>query len=351
MVYRKTKSGNSISETDAVTTYDVANAVGISATTVSSILSGRNVVRVSESTRNRVLVAAKEMGYRRNNLAGALRTGRTNTIGIVSPLIWGDVWRQIRASYLASLLAAISIAAARAGMTSLTFIETSLAELSAGMVVDGRVDGVILFGMPMDLPGGQQWVEELYATHIPCAEIGSRFGKYQVHADNFGGAQMAVKHLLNLGHQRIGYWQAHSNMVSAENREAGFLSAVESARLSAICPVIESEADIRNYLHGPDRLTALFCYNDMAAVKAYGLIRDAGLRIPEDISIIGFDDSPYAEAVHPGLTSVSNPLTALAEAAVALVISQQEGKEINCPSILIETPLVLRESTAPPIVP
>ena len=355
MVYRNTNSTSEKAKhhkhrASAVTTKGVAEATGISATTVASVLSGRNVVRVSEATRERVLAAAQEMGYRRNGLAAALRTGRTNTIGIVSPLAWSGVADKLRHGYLRDLLVGISVAAARAGMNAMTFLETPLAELAPESVADRRVEGVVLFGMPVDLEGAQEWVDALYATGIACAEIGSRYGRYQVHADNFGGARLATEHLIGLGHRRIGYRQIEDGRrVSAETRAAGFRAAAGAHGLSeAETPVARTRAEFGALLERPDRPTAFFCYNDGLAVQAFDDIHAAGLQIPDDISLVGFDNDQRAGAMRPRLTTVDNPLDALAEAAVALVLAQLRGEEAACASPLIDTHLVLRDSTAPP---
>lgn len=357
MVYRKTNRSTEAPRSRAgatspvVTTKDVARATSISATTVASILSGRDVVRVSEATRDRVLATAREMGYRRNGLASALRTGRTDTIGIVSPLAWGDVGDGLRAPYLTQLLSAIGVAATRAGRNAMTFVETPFAELPAGAVADGRVDGVVLFGVAMDLPHAAAWVREMYDTGLPCVEIGSRYGRYQVHADNVGGARLAVRHLLGLGHRRIAYWSTFKRIVSSESRVEGFVSGTRAAGLSGEeSPVIYTDEELRTLLRLPAdrRPTAVFCCNDSTAVAALDRIREAGLRVPEDVSLVGFDNGPYAEVMRPRLTSVENPLRAMAEAAVALILAQQEGGEVEPPCRLVETRLAVRESTAPP---
>lgn len=348
MVHRKTKPDSGI----GATTKGIALATGISATTVASILSGRNVVRVSEATRDRVLTAAREMGYRRNGLAAALRTGRTNTIGIVSPLAWGGGSAHLRHGYLRDLLVAISVAAARAGMNAMTFLDMPLDPFPPGSVADRRVEGVVLFGITDDLPGARAWVDALYAMGIPCAEIGSRWGPYQVHADNVGGARQATEHLIGLGHRRIAFWRSGTHHVSSETREQGFRAAMRAAGLSEGEMFVFLEAtELKDRFQRADRPTALFCHNDSLALYAFDHLRAAGLRVPEDVSLVGFDNDGRIEAMRPRLTTVINPLDGLADAAVALVRAQRAGEEIVLPAPLIETQLVVRESTAPPPAP
>lgn len=353
MVHRKTKSvlGAKALVSGGATAKDIALATGVSATTVASILSGRDVVRVSAATRERVLASASELGYRRNRLATALRTGRTNTLGIVSPLVWSDVEYSIRSLYLTELLTVISVAAARAGMNAMTFIDSSLQDLSTDSVADGRVEGVILFGLPADLAGATEWVSELEATGIPVVEIGSCYSRHQIHADNAGGAKRAVEYLLEQGHRSIGCWQAPTRSISTTWRRDGFEAAVREAGLSAEqTPLVTTHQEFAALLHSAARPTAFFCSSDRMAVEAYKCLHEAGLRVPEDMSVIGFDNSVLAETMLPPLSSVQNPLGAMAAAAVSLLLSQIEGQEIAPFHDLIEAPLVVRESAAPPCI-
>ncbi|BCM92031.1 HTH-type transcriptional repressor CytR [Abditibacteriota bacterium] len=331
-----------------VTAKDIAALTGVSTTTVSSILSGRNVVRVAEATRQLVLSTAQEKGYRRNQLATALRTGRTNTIGIVSPLTWSGV-EDIRHTYLTKLLTAISVAGSRAGMNAMTFIDSPFHDLRPDKVADGRVEGVVLFGLPTHIEGSGDWVRELEAMGLPLVEIGSRHSHYQVHADNFGGAGLAAKHLIELGHRRIGYFQSTDQRVSIKNRLDGFMTVLREAGIPPEhTPVVEGGDEFQALLRSPQRPTAFFCSTDRMALLAYNYLREAGLRVPEEISVVGFDNSIVSEVVWPPLTSVDNPLTAMAEAAISLLVSQLEKREIPSPQLMIETHLEVRGSTAPP---
>ena len=351
MVQRKTKPSLRVKSavSSGAKAKDIALATGVSATTVASILSGRDVVRVSQTTRERVVASAAELGYRRNQLATALRTGRTNTLGIVSPLVWGGVEHNIRLLYLTELLTMISVATARAGMNAMTFIDSSFEELSTHSVADGRVEGIILFGLPTDLEGASEWISELEATGIPIVEIGSCYSRHQIHADNVGGAKRAVGYLWEQGHRSVGCWLAPTQHFSTSWRRDGFEAAVREAGLDAQqAPIVTNEQEFQTLLQSPNRPTAFFCSSDRIAVEAYKYLREASLRVPDDMSIIGFDNSVLAEAMLPQLSSVQNPLGAMAEAAVSLLLAQLEGKEISHPNVLIETPLVLRDSAAPP---
>jgi LacI family repressor for deo operon, udp, cdd, tsx, nupC, and nupG len=349
MVYRDTKNIDAVRHAGGrARAQDVAEAAGVSKTTVVSILSGRNVVRVSEETRQRVVAAANEMGYRRNGLASALRTGRTNTIGIVSPLAWSGVESNLYQPYLTYLLAAISVATAGVGMNAMTFIDSPLQELSASEIADGRVSGIVVFGMPMNLEGAGAWMRDLCEMGIPVVEIGSSYSRYQVHLDNENGARLAVEHLIALGHRRIACWTRLNGVVSGERRRGGFLAAVREAGLpSDETPCFQHDDELMILLRSSDRPTAIFCNDDNRALAAYDCIHNAGLRVPEDVSVVAFDMSPACEAMRPRLTSVKSQWEVMAQAAVSLLLLQLEGKEVPDSSPMIDTHLVLRDSTAP----
>lgn len=333
---------------DSVTAKDIAALTGVSTTTVASILSGRNSVRVSDATRQLVISTAQEKGYRRNQLATALRTGRTNTIGIVSPLTW-DGAEQMRYVYLTQLLTAISVAGARAGMNAMTFIDRPFDRLDFHTVADGRVEGVVLFGLPTNIQGASEWVHGLEQTGLPLVEIGSAYSRYQVHADNFGGAGLAARHLIGLGHKRIGYFQSPVQSVSAKARTEGFLAVAREAGLTPEqTPIFNSDDEFRDCLSQPERPTAVFCPSDRMAVRAYTCLSEANISVPEEMSVVSFDNSIVAEVVWPPLTSVDNPLMAMADAAVALLVDQLNGQQVANPQPVIETYLDVRSSTARP---
>jgi LacI family transcriptional regulator len=332
-----------------VTVKEVAARARVSPTAVSVVLNGASGgnTGVSEAARQRILNAAEALGYRRNGLATALRMGRSNTIGIVSPLAWSGV-ENLQYGYLPRLLAAISVAAGRVGMNAMTFIGSSFRELPVDVIADGRVDGVILFGTPFDQPEAQAWIRGLSAVGVPAVEVGSRYGRYQVHADNEAGARIVVEHLYALGHRRIGFYRAPTKLVSAQRREAGFLAAARAAGLAPeATPVVDSDDTLRLCLQAPERPTAFFCNTDGLALSVYDVARELGLRVPEEVSVVGFDNSSITDVMRPRLTSVDNPLNDMAEAAVSLLRGQIENHDIACPVPTIATSLIVRESTAP----
>lgn len=154
-----------------VTARDIADASGVSVATVSYVLSGREGVRISEQTRQRVLETARRIGYRRNSLAAALRKGRLHTVGIVCSSFTRNTPAASRYAYVKDLMLALTFAAARAGLTAVLFIDKPVDQIKPDEIADRRVDGAILFNMY----GQGEWVQAVCATGLPCVEIGSGY--------------------------------------------------------------------------------------------------------------------------------------------------------------------------------
>ena len=329
-----------------VTARDIADASGVSVATVSYVLSGREGVRISEQTRQRVLDTARRIGYRRNSLAAALRKGRMHTVGIVCSSFTRNTPAASRYAYVKDLMLALTFAAARDGLTAVLFIDKPVDQLKPEEIADRRVDGAILFNMY----GQGEWVQAVGATGLPCVEIGSGYGPYQVHADNEGGAHAAVEHLVGLGHRRIGHWRGPESVPSANQRVQGFRDAVRAAGIpESESPIVSEGREFAEMLRRPDCPTAFFLNNDERAVEALDRMHAAGLQAPRDLSLVGFDNDLRAQTVRPQLTTVQNPLDAMADAAVHLIQAQVAGEEIPAPRVVVPTHLVIRDSTAPPL--
>ncbi len=326
-----------------VTAKDIAAFCGVSTATISYVLNDRATARVSEGTRQRVLEAAKVLGYRRNHLAAALRTGRMHTVGIVCPLP-ADHSDRAKYTYLKDLMIALSVASAERGLNSVFFVDRPLASLPLEEIADRRVDGAILFGMYE----GDKWVQALYETRLPCVEIGSIYGPFHVLADNYNGGRQAAEHLLKLGHRRIANWTGMPGVVSAESRGAGFRDALMEAGVRPEeAPVFDDGEVLKGLLRKPDRPTAVFTYNDEHAVLALDTIHAAGLRVPQDISLMGFDNDLRAAVMRPALTTMQNPIAPMAEEAVRLLQGQIDGNATVDLTSLLPISLVKRDSTGP----
>ena len=334
------------------TTEDVARVAGVSRATVSFVLNQRADGRITADTQARVLRAAQSLGYRRNRLATALSTGRAHAVGIVSEI---KDFSDVAASadvYLKNVFLAVTLAAARAGLNAFLLLETPDLELRPEDVADGRVDGVIVFRMQ----DNDSWVPRVEALGLPCVEIGSCCGRYWVDVDNAGGAALAVEHLCGLGHRRIAYFARRPStplVPSPGRRLEGFRAAVTAAGIpDADAPVACTPEELGR-LFGPDvapdrRPTAVFCFSDGHALTALDLLTARGLRVPEDVSLVGFNSDVRAESVRPALTSVVNPVDEMARAAIGLLRRQMEGSALPEEGIVLPARLAVRQSTAAP---
>jgi LacI family transcriptional regulator len=326
---------------------DVAYEVGVSKTTAASILRGAPQFQVSETTRQRVLDAAKSLGYRRHAVAVALSSGCTNTVGLLLPL--ASVGAKLPASriYGQDIFTAVFQAASRANLrvTAIPVPSGPDARLRVQDVTDRSVDGVVIASLR-----DAEFVQQVYEAGIPCVEIGSGHGKHLFHPDNEGGAEAAIKHLVELGHQRIIHWRGAGDNYASVYRRKGFLDA---ASRHGLCPqsakVVTSREEVVSLLSRPatERPTALFAYNDYQALMTLDIARELGLRVPQDLSVVGFDDNILAESARPQLTTVHNPLGTQADSAIQLLQALWRSEEEPMAPYAVPTHLIVRESTAP----
>lgn len=332
----------------SVTVQDVALGAAVSKTTAASVLRDAPGFQVSDVTRRRVLSTARTLGYRRHAVATALSSGRTHTVGLILPLAESDVEMAISRIYWQDIFTAVFQAASRAGLrvTAIPLPPGPNSRLRLQHITDRLVDGVIMASLREP-----EFVRCIYEAGITCVEIGSGHGERLIHPDNEGGAGTAVAHLAALGHCRIAHWGGHGGNYAAVHRRAGFLSAVARHGLRPDqAPVLSSKEEVAGALRGSasSRPTALFAYNDYQACLTLDVARGIGLRVPDDLSVVGFDDNILAEAARPQLTTIRNPLGAQAEAAIDLLQALWRGEmEPNAPQA-VPTHLVVRQSTAAP---
>lgn len=332
------------------TSEDIARLTGVSRATVSYVINGRQDTRISPETRERILAVARETGYQRNRLAAALSTGRTNTVGVVTH---PNGFRDGRNTYSKDMFLEISLAAARAKQNALMFLEPLVTEadgaepgLHPNDLSDGRVDGVIAFGYYDRV----DWVRQVSDSGLPFVEIGSEVGRFSVLADNRGGIQQALEHLWALGHRRIAHWTHQQHVPSSAVRADSFRETLRAwGANEQECPFLYIETgSLEAALRGPRPPTALVCFNDGMAADALDIIQAAGLRVPEDISLVGFDDDLRAVTTRPALTTVAMPLREMAQAAMTKLLEQVMAKEMQSSCTLVSTRLIVRDSTGAP---
>jgi DNA-binding LacI/PurR family transcriptional regulator len=323
-----------------VTSVDVARHAGVSQSTVSLVFSGKGRGRVSEATQERVRLAARELGYRPNVAAQALRLGTSRAVALLVP--------DITNPFFSRVLRGAQRAAQEAGYT-VVLVDTAndrrWQEQSFQALRAGPVDGYLLFEVsaPKDLGPDQHVVlMETEANRCPWVRF-----------DNEGGAEAAFRHLLELGHRRIGHLAAAFDAPAFHMREAARRRVLAEAGVDpdtqprAITPIgIEAAREAAGPLldEGP---TAVFCDDDLLAAGLYMAARERGLRIPHDVSVVGFDDMDFARALEPPLTTVALDGELLGATSFELLEGRMAGRRTRR-RVVLQAELRVRGSTGPP---
>ncbi|MGA3326981.1 MAG: LacI family DNA-binding transcriptional regulator [Terriglobia bacterium] len=337
---KRAKKANSV-----VTLKAVADYVGLTPGTVSAVLNDSAAARsFPQHTKDRVLAAARKLNYRPNLLARALRVKRTYTIGVITEEI-GD-------AYGGMVISGIENYLRQHGYFFLTVAhrhDTKLLEDYSHLLLQRGVEGFITVDtsirQPLPLPtvavAGHQRIKgvtNLIVNHRTAARI-------------------ALEHLTSLGHEEIALMRGPATSSDSGDR---WKAIVEVCRELGIRIRPEQTIQLagdkatpelgypfaKRLLARPGAYTALFAYNDNCAIAAIRAIHEAGLRVPEDISVVGFDDIPSAAYCIPALTTVRQPLREMGEIAARTLLNRIEDDETYLPEIVIEPELVVRQSTA-----
>src|SRR5215211_2957471 len=323
-----------------VTSVDVARRAGVSQSTVSLVFSGKGRGRVSAETQDRVRRCARELGYRPNIAAQALRLGTSRAVALLVPDITNPFFsRVLRGAQRAAQAAGYTVALVDTA-NDRRWEEQSFEALRAG-----PVDGYLLFEVsrPEALGPGQHVV--LMETEAPrCPSV--RF-------DAEGGAAAAFRHLLELGHRRIGHLAAAFDAPTFQLRDAARRRVLADAGLDpgaqprAVTPIAIDEA---RDAAGPlltERPTAVFCDDDIIAAGLYLAARESGVRIPGELSVIGFDDMDFARVLDPPLTTVALDGEQLGASAFELLEARMAGRRARR-RVVLPAELLVRGSTARP---
>jgi DNA-binding LacI/PurR family transcriptional regulator len=323
-----------------VTSVDVARHAGVSQSTVSLVRSGKARGRVSEATQERVRRSARELGYRPNVAAQALRLGASRAVALLVPDITNPFFsRVLRGAQRAAQAAGYTVALVDTA-NDRRWEAQSFEALRAG-----PVDGYLLFEVsrPEALGPGQHVV--LMETEAPrCPSV--RF-------DAEGGAAAAFRHLLELGHRRIGHLAATFDAPTFHLRDAARRRVLAEAGLDpdaqprAITAItIDDARDSAGPLLA-ERPTAVFCDDDIIAAGVYLAARESGVRIPGELSVIGFDDMDFARVLEPPLTTVALDGEQLGASAFELLEARMTGRRAR-KRVVLPAELLVRGSTAPP---
>ena len=331
-----------------VTIVDVAQEAEVSYATVSRVIN--NGAHVRPEKRERVLRAMAKLGFTVNQQARSLRAGRSQVIGLLvhdlGTSYIGEIIRGIEAELSAASYDLMLYTTHRRKTKEATYVSA---------ITRGMADGLLLV-----LPRNPEaYLESLRQRHFPYVLIdhqGIDETGPAVGATNWQGAYDATQHLLGLGHRRIGFITGQVEMGCARDRLAGYRAALAAAGVPAD-PALVQEGDFfqpdgfagaRALLALPQPPSAIFASNDVSAFGVMEAVRDAGKRLPDDMSIVGFDDIPQAAQVNPTLTTVRQPLEQMGRTAARMLLEIIGNADRPAARVELPTELIVRASTRPP---
>lgn len=324
----------------------IAKAAGVSTATVSRVINKPESVKAAK--RAAVLRVIERNDYINDGLARALAGGRTMTIGLVIPTITNSI-------YAASTQAIQRLAqfAGYSVILGVSDFDTTLETQLIRRLVERRVDGIILTGGEHD-PSVFRILERMAIPLVLTWRLAPNPTQSCVSFDNYAAGRLAMDHLIGLGHRRIGLICGRSDVNDrARERRRAFEDGLREAGVEPD-PELILERDFEfiggheamfQILQAPETPTAVFAANDIQAIGAMSQCRDLGIRVPEDISVIGFDDLPIAQFSAPKLTTVHVPAGAMGRLAATRLLQLIAGETVPTPDVL-PVELVVRESTA-----
>jgi DNA-binding LacI/PurR family transcriptional regulator len=342
---KKRKSG--LSQPGKVTLREVAARVGLAPGTVSAVLNNAPSARaIPEQTRQRIRAAASELSYRPNFLARSLRKKRTYTVGLIIEEI-GD-------AYGSMVIKGVEGYLREHNYFFLTVIhrhDAAMLHDHSQLLLERGVEGFITVDTSLQEP-----------LPLPTVSIaGHRMlqGVTNIVLDQERGVSVALEHLWALGHRKIAFMKGQPFSSDAEDRWKAVRKISRELGLEMDADlIINLEEDdpspqvgypyAKQLLARKKPFTALFAYNDISAIGAIRAIQEEGLRVPQDVSVVGFDDIPWAAFHTPSLTTVRQPLAQMGQIAAATLVRMIEHDEEHPSEIAIEPTLVIRESTAKP---
>jgi LacI family transcriptional regulator len=343
-------------KTKPATARDVAKASGVSSATVSYVLNG-GPRRVDPVTAARVMEAMERLHYHPNTMARGLNKMRLNCIGVVFPQRNPSL---VFDSYFSAILdGIIHVTTERQQNVTLYTGMHWNGRASLPAFRDRRVDGLLLIATLTD----SDIVASLTEAGIPFVLINNTVGDprvFSVDIDNMEAARTVIHHLASLGHKRIGHVAGQDNSPSTAPRRAGFINGLLENGLTVDPKLIVEGTYTQDWgyegmwklLKLPNPPTAVFAGGDGIALGIYQACAEAGVSIPDEMSVVGFDNAPFVQHLNPGLTTVHHPLIQIGSTAATLLLGALDAESIDDPRpaerIVLPTELVVRESTAAP---
>lgn len=329
----------------SVTIHDVARVAGVSVSTVSRVLNSKD--DVAEDTRKRVLAAVAELGYTSNLAARSMRSRRTGLLGLILP----DVGHP----FAIEILKGVNRAIAESPFDLIVYTTGSVQKSDAAeheqryvaLLNNSIADGSVIVAP----------ASPVFQTAAPVVAVDPHVaypGYPAVHATNYQGALEATRYLIDLGHRRIGFICGRPELASANRRLKGYMDALKEAGITPDETLVApgdytTETGYKcalELLKRPDPPTAIFAANDQSALGVLQAAKELGFRVPEDLSVVGFDNIP--EAHYQGLTTVDQFISEMGYIAMRMLMRLVESEPLDQPTYRMPTKLVIRQSCAPP---
>lgn len=338
-----------MSNNPEITIHDIAKKLNIAASTVSRALKDNPLI--SEATRKKIKKAAAEMGYRPNIMAANFRTKRTNTIGVIVPLI--------NRHFFSSVISGIEDIAYEQGFAVTISQSNDNFEKEnkiAHTLFANRVDGLILsIGMETKNTDHLKLFTDRNIPLVFFDRIVEEIAAHKIVVDDFGGGLKATQHLIDQGAKRIAHIGGPLNLKIYKNRQDGYCKALKNAGLPIDNSIIihnsltrkDGTEAIKKLLLNETKPDAIFCANDTTALSTIIYLQENGIKIPEDIAIVGFSNEPFSEVVTPSISTIQQPGFEMGKKAAELIISQILSKEKQTvfQTITMPTELIIRTSS------
>jgi LacI family repressor for deo operon, udp, cdd, tsx, nupC, and nupG len=326
---------------------EIAKEANVSPATVSRVL--RNPELVAEAKRNTVLEVIKRTGYTPNSLGVSLRKSKTyNLVAVIPDVISAFNYPVIRAIESIALQHGYSL------LLGDTQEQESRERSFAAMARSRQADGILLFcsRLPFDIDRAIPLADQLPPMVNACETV-SVTGLPKVNIDNAAAAEDAVNYLLSLGHRRIGIVAGNMTSPSTLDRLQGYRRALQKAGLPYEDELIEvgdyglqkAEQATRKLVARENRPTAIFAFSDEMAMSCLATLHNLGYKIPQDFSVMGFDNISYAQYCYPALTTIAQPMTEIGIACMELLLPQLNGEPMQECNKILPHKLIVRNST------
>ena len=327
---------------------DLANELNLSVSTISRVLNGKaDSYRIGKKTQSRVLELAKKLNYIPNELAANLRSGKSNTIALLIPTI--------RNPFFGTMASQLNKELRKREFVTIFYEsdedETIEAE-SLKKLLSIKIAGLLI------APCGTSFeeIEKLHQKGLPIVCIDRYFEDIEipyVATDNFIGGYKATKYLIENGHRNIACIQGNKYSMPNIKRVEGYSEAMKEAKIKNL--YIEGEAfdeqngyiETKLLLQKKEKISAIFTLSNTIAIGCLRALKEEGIRVPQDMSLITFDDSPYLDLLSTPITSVSQPITEISKIAIKILIAELNNEPLSTTQILLKPKIIYRDSVIP----